>query len=203
MRNIAIPSEISFYKTYEPGTYANLSVEERKFYLDLIKNSKSKCCQDFMNLNAEDFDIQDNVHEFFSDMSRHINGIFDNLFCGCSLFATDYFGSYYANPNTHCDDFTIDEWDYKSIDWITWDEEQHRFEIEVQNDQSVDYLYFDRIDFIDDNKIYEYIEEWIKNKMENYHYSTELFIKYNKKYHPFICKCFRKYYHGNLNLDEV
>lgn len=62
------------YHEYTPGTYKDLSYEERKYYIDLIRNSPHKSTTDFYDFSG-DYDISSNLCDFLSDFSLHLESI--------------------------------------------------------------------------------------------------------------------------------
>lgn len=176
MKNIFIPTELSFYKTYKPGSYKDLSIDERMFYINLIKSSKAKSSLDFSYINFineyQEYDVEDNLHDFFSDMCEHINKILNK-----ELKDTYYLFNHHR-VKVSCDDFTNDEYTQR-ISSINWNDKENKFVINMEYDQTADYVYFENTEFVDDNKIYEAIDNWIKNYLSsNYGYINIEILKY-------------------------
>ena len=157
------------YKEYIEDTYETLTLNERMYYVNLIKNA-DECCSDNYcwfsydeNRYFEEITTPVNVdiHQFFSDACVHIQNKIEPLI----KFEID---DWYKI----CGDFIIDG--DKSIDRIEYIKNKDILNIHISEDTCVDDIYFD-YHLLDE----DYLDAVIKEKLET---KRDFFIRNEKSY---------------------
>lgn len=140
------------YHEYTPGTYKDLSYEERKYYIDLIRNSPNKCTQDFYSFNG-DYDVAENLCDFLSDFSLHLENIERKINDDIRPLYNDRLWFHLA------DDFSNDDF-CQHIAWATFYEDE--LSINMEYDQHAEDIDVDWRLISDDyvnSKIKEYFNK--------------------------------------------